>query len=126
MLDRGQRAEHRGVEHEDVERLPALGDGRRQLGDRFAVGEVERGDGRGAAGGVDAVVDRFERAGGAGDQDDMRAGGGQRFGGRRADPAAGAGDERQLAGEGLVDSSLRDAAYRLATRDRRAGAFLSR
>ena len=99
--DRGQRAEHRGVEDEDVERVPALGDRRRELADRFAVGEVERRDGRAAAGVVDALLDLLERAGGAGDQDDMGAGRGERFGGRRADAAAGAGDERELAGEWL-------------------------
>ena len=67
----------------------------------FAVGEVERGDGRAAAGFVDAVLDRFERARRSGDEDDMGAGGAERFGGRRADAAAGAGDERELSGEGL-------------------------
>ncbi len=64
-----------------------------------AVGEVERRDGRAAAGVVDALLDLFERARGAGDQDDVGAGGGERFGGRGADAAAGAGDERELARE---------------------------
>ena len=74
MLDRGQRAEHRGVEDEDVERLPALADRLRQLGDGVAVGEVERGDGGVAAGVVDALLDLFQRLGGAGDEEDMSAG----------------------------------------------------
>ena len=36
-----------------------------------------------------------------GDEDDVRAGRGERFGGGGADAAAGAGDERELAGEWL-------------------------
>ena len=67
----------------------------------FAVGEVERGDGRAAAGGVNPLLDLLQRGGGAGDEDDMRAGRGKRFGGRRADAAAGAGDKRQLSVKGL-------------------------
>ena len=50
---------------------------------------------------VDALLDRLERLGGAGGEDDVRPGRGQRFGGRRADPAAGAGDKRELIREGL-------------------------
>ena len=67
-----------------------------QLGDGVAVGEVERRDRRAAAGVVDPLLDRFQRRRGARDEDDMRAGGGERLGGRGADPAAGAGDEREL------------------------------
>ena len=78
---------------------PALGDRRGELGDVVAVGEVERRDRRAAAGGVDRFLDRFERRRGARGEDDVRAGRGQRFGGRGADAAAGAGDERELAGE---------------------------
>ena len=43
---------------------------------------------------MDAVLDLLERLGGAGDEDDVSAGRGQRLGGFRADAAAGAGDER--------------------------------
>ena len=50
---------------------------------------------------MDPLLDRLERRRGAGDQHHMRAGGRQRLGGRRADPAAGSGDQRKLAGKGL-------------------------
>jgi hypothetical protein len=50
---------------------------------------------------VDAVVDHLERARGPRNEDDMGAGRAERLGGRRADSAAGSGDERELAGEGL-------------------------
>ena len=43
------------------------------------------------------VLDRFEPGRGARGQDDVRALGGERFGGRGADAPAGARDERQLA-----------------------------
>ena len=68
----------------------------RELADGFAVGEVERGDGRATAGRVDSLLDLLQRGGGPGDEDDVRAGRGKRFGGGRADAAAGAGDEREL------------------------------
>ena len=48
----------------------------------------------------------LERAGGAGHQDDVGAGRGERFGGRGADAAAGAGDERKLAGEEAWHSAM--------------------
>jgi hypothetical protein len=57
MLDRRQRAEHRGVEDQDVEARPALGDGLASLAILLAVGEVERGDRRASAGGVDLLLD---------------------------------------------------------------------
>ena len=53
------------------------------------------------AGRVDPLLDLLERAGGAGDEDDVGAGRGERLGGRGADAAAGAGDQRELAGKGL-------------------------
>ena len=89
------------VENQDVEAVPALADAVGQLRDRGPVDEVDRRDGRAAAGGVNAFFDLFERLGGAGDEDDMGAGFGERFGGGGTDAAAGAGDERQLAGERL-------------------------
>ena len=52
-----------------------------------------------------ALLDRLERPRGARGEDDMRAGRAQRFGGRGADPAAGAGDKRELAREGLLRRS---------------------
>ena len=79
----------------------------RELADAVAVGEVERRDRRGAAGRVDALLDLLERRGGAGDEDDVRAGRGERLGGRRADAAAGAGDERELAGKVASNRSWR-------------------
>jgi hypothetical protein len=76
-----------------------LGDCTGELADRRAVGEVERRDRRASAGGVDAVLDFLQRLGGAGDEDDVRALSGERFGGGGPDAAACAGDKRKLAGE---------------------------
>ena len=101
VLHRRQRSEHRGVEHEHVELLPPLGDRARELADALAFGEVERRDRRAAAGVVDPLLDLLERRGGAGDEDHVRAGRGKRFRGRRANAAAGAGDQRELAGKGF-------------------------
>ena len=74
----------------------------REPGDECRFGQVQRRDRRRAAGLVDALLDRFERAGGAGGEDDVRARRGQRLGGRGADAAARAGDERELAGKRLA------------------------
>ena len=59
-------------------------------------GKVDRRHGGGAAGGVDALFDLDQTGLLAAGQDDMVAGGGERFGGGGADAAAGAGDERDL------------------------------
>ena len=48
----------------------------------------------------------FERLGGAGGEDDVGAGRGERFGGRRANAAAGAGDKRELAVKRFRDSVM--------------------
>ena len=52
-------------------------------------------DRRAAAGGVNPFFDFLERGRRAGDEDHMSAGCRQRFGRRRADAPAGAGDERK-------------------------------
>ncbi len=65
---------------EDVERLPALGHGGGEAGDGIGLGQIERRDGRVAAGRVDAFLDRFERLGVARGEHDMRARRGQRLG----------------------------------------------
>jgi len=82
--------------NEHVERFPASRDGDCELADPVRLGEVERGDRRGAAGRVDSLLDLFQIFGGAGGEDDMRAAGGQRLRDRGADPPAGAGDEGEF------------------------------
>ncbi len=99
MLDRRERSEHRRVEDERVERLPALDYRRAQLADGLAVGEVERGDRRASSGRVDPVLHFLERLRRPGDEDDVRTLARQSFGGRGPDAAACSSHKRELAGE---------------------------
>ena len=99
MAQRRQRPQDAGVADQDVELPPALVDGGPKRVDLVAVLEVE-GEQRGVAAEVaDLVVQLLQRAGGAPDQDQMRAllGVGQRH--RPADAARGSGDEGEAAGE---------------------------
>ncbi len=72
-----------------------------EAGDAIEVGHVERHQRRGAAQGLDRVVELFEAADGARHRDHMRAGARQRQRGGMADAARGAGDESDTGGEGL-------------------------
>src|SRR3546814_3207721 len=67
--------------------------------DAFAVDQVQRRDGRMAASLMNAILHFFQPAGGAGGQDDMGAGGRQRFRRGGADAAARSGDEGELTGK---------------------------
>ena len=62
---------------------------------------------------MDPLLDLFQGLGCSRDEDDMRAGGGQRLGSRRADSSAGAGDECEFPREGLA------VGYRVAPNGRR-------
>ena len=112
-----QLGKMRGVEDEDIERLPAGRQRRDQPGDSVGLGQIDRGDRGAAAGFEDCVLDRFELLRVARGQDDMRALRRQRQGGRRADAAARAGDQRELAGERLSFNRFgRHAAFPTASR----------
>ena len=101
-LHRRERPQGRRVQHQNVKRGPAPTDRLRQAADAFPVDEVERRDGGAAARGMDALLHFLQSAGGAGGQDDMRAASCQCFGRRCADAAAGAGHQREFAGEGKI------------------------
>src|SRR3546814_4646410 len=75
-------------------RLPALAERDREARDAVVLREIERRDRRAAPGGEDRFFDLFEIARGARGDDDVCALCRKRPGGGRADPAAGAGDER--------------------------------
>ena len=63
--------------------------------------DIERHQRRRAAGGLDQVVELFQRADGARESDHMGAGLRQGERDRGADAARGAGDERDFVGEGF-------------------------
>ena len=67
----------------------------------LAVGKVERSDGGAAARRVNPLLDLLERRGSPGDENDVRSGGTECFCGCRANAAAGAGHNREAAGEGF-------------------------
>src|SRR3546814_1636340 len=75
--------------------LPALAERDREARDAVVLREIERRDRRAAPGGEDRFFDLFEIARGARGDDDVCALCRKRPGGGRADPAAGAGDERK-------------------------------
>ena len=102
VAERGERPENAGIADEHIQPPVALGERRAEPRDPLEVLEVERHQRRGATGSADRVVKLFETADGAGDRDHMRARARQRERGRVADAARGAGDERDLAGEGTL------------------------
>jgi hypothetical protein len=96
LRHRRQRAEHRRVQHQQVERRPPIADRDRQPGDAVGLGKVERCDRRAAARRMDAVVHLLEAGLGPRCQDHMRARRRQRFGRGGADAPAGARDQSDL------------------------------
>ena len=94
MRDRRQHAQYAGVGDQDIKLAEALMQGRAQPVDGVEVGEVLRHQRRRAAGGRDGVVQLLQPADGAGQRHHMGALGGKQFRHRRADAAAGPGDQR--------------------------------
>ena len=85
--------------HQHVEPAETLIEAGTDRIDRLALGEVERQQGRGPAGGTHEIVGFLQPALGARGEHDMRAVAGERHRARRAEPAAGAGDQRHRAVE---------------------------
>ena len=93
MAERAERAQYAGIAYQDIEPAEALVKRRRHMVELAEIGEVERHQGRGAAVAADRVVGLFKAADRAGDQDQMRAFGGEATRDRGADAARGAGHE---------------------------------
>ena len=105
MSDGSHRAQDGGGVDQDVEAAEAVVQGQAQLVQAIALGDIHRDQGGRLAGdGADLIVEFGQGAFGACDGDDVRAGLGEGKGGFAADPAACAGDEGDLAGEGRVRS----------------------
>ena len=94
MRQRRHRAEHTGIAEKGVEPAPALIDRGAEAIERCEIFQIERNERGAAAGFLDFVVDIFEPADRARDEDDMRAGSRERLGRRLPDAARRAGDER--------------------------------
>ena len=94
MGDRAHGAEQSGVADNDVEPAEALIEGGAELVDLVHIGQIQRRQGGLAAGCADCVVDLFQPALGAGDQDDMGALGGNALGHGRPDATGCAGNQR--------------------------------
>ncbi len=99
MRDRCEGAEDSGVADEDVEPAPPREDGRAHAVDDRRVLEVGRDQAGGSAVGADRVVDLLQRALRASDQDQFRTLGSKALRHSPADPAGGAGDQGDAAGE---------------------------
>ena len=97
--------EQAGIRHHRIELAEALVERGAEPRDAVEVFQVERHERGGRAGFLDLVVELFQAADRARQRHDMRAGLRQRERGRKADPARGAGDKRDTAGEGLRQSS---------------------
>ena len=116
MADRAKLAQHACVGDENVEAAEALGERSAQPVDLLAVAEVHGHERRGLSRcALHGVVDLLQAAGGAGDEDEPRALGREAPRDGRADPARGAGDERDPAfetrrrhGGGYPDSASRE------------------
>ncbi len=100
VAERRERPEHAGIADQNVEPLVALVERGAEPHDAVVVLEVERHQRGRAADGADRVVELFQPADRARDRDHMRARARERERGRVADAARGAGDERDLVGEG--------------------------
>ena len=98
VAERRQHAELRGIADQHVQPAVALGQHAAQPVDRRAVAQIERHQRRLAAPGAHPVVDLLEAARRPRHQDQMRAFGGEALGERRAEAAAGAGDQDEPAG----------------------------
>ncbi len=106
MAGRRKDAEFGGIADEDVEPSVALIERRRELVDPIELAQVE-GHQRGAAtGGADRVVDLLETPDRARREHDMRALAGKALGDGSADPARGARDERDPAGEPAIHQAF--------------------
>src|ERR1700682_3297657 len=101
MVEGRRRRQDAGIAEQDVELAMAFLKRERKPGDAVIVLHVDRNERGGTAYRPDAVVEFLETADGAGDGEDMRALFGQREGGRRANAARGAGDERDAVSEGF-------------------------
>jgi hypothetical protein len=110
MADRGEGAEQTGISEQDIELAETLMERRAEAVDAGAVGDVERHQrGAVAAHFLDLVIDRFEPADGARNQHAMSALTGIGQGGRCAQPARSAGDQRNpaLQAHGQTSSPVR-------------------
>ena len=101
-LDMGERrhgAEHAGIADQHVDLAVALVEAGAELVDGVEVAQVHRHQQRGlAVDGADLVVQLFERADGAGGEDEVGAFPGVAQGDRAADAAAGSGHKADAAG----------------------------
>jgi hypothetical protein len=108
---------------QDVQALEALVNGEAQCVDIAALGQIQRDQGgRLARGGLDLVVQFFQRALIAAGGDHVGSGFGERQGAGAADAAGGAGDQCDAAveGEGLShDFALEAGVWRSAAPGRR-------
>src|SRR6266702_3117510 len=100
MAERRKRAKHASVADQNVEPLIALVERGVKPRDALVVLEVKRNKRGGAAGRADRVVELLQAADRARECDHVRARTRERERRRIADAARGAGDERNLAGEG--------------------------
>ena len=114
MAQRGQRSQYSRIADHDVELLPALVDGRPKRIDLVMVLQIKGEQRCIAAEGADLVIDLFQRARGAADQDQMRALFGVGQGNRPADAAGGSGNEGKAAGEAWCWAHGRTASPRRA------------
>jgi hypothetical protein len=92
-----KRAQHTGIPDEDVELLPAFGDGPCQAWECRSVTQVERYECRFPARGTDGVVEFLEAADRAGDGNDVGAFARELKGDGAANPAGGACYQRRSA-----------------------------
>lgn len=97
MADRRDDAENTGIRDQNIELAPALKDIGAQRIDGVHIGEIEGNQRRGAADGLDGVVQILEAADRAGAGNDMRTGLGKFQRREIADTARRAGDERDPA-----------------------------
>ena len=99
MRQGAERSEHPCIADENIELAEFVGQRRAEHVDFVKIAQILRDQCRLRAHRFYFIIKRFERAGGAGKQDNMRAG----FGiGKRhflADTTRGAGDQGQFAGE---------------------------
>src|SRR5262249_17648230 len=102
VRQRRQRAEDGGAADEDIESAEALIEGWGESIDRPPVGEIERDQARGAAGGSDVVIDTPEIGHATGQKQRVRAFTGVGKCDRPAEPTRGTGNERNAILETLA------------------------
>jgi hypothetical protein len=125
FMERLAGAADGGVVDEDVEALVVAGDLLGEARDRVGIGEVAGQDRGLALVGLDSVADLVEAARIAGDEEDMRAEGGEAERDGFANAASGAGDEGDLRverGHGFYfrcAGGVTDATFSARVQDRR-------